>query len=73
MLRRRVAVIEAVSEPQGTIVWSTPTNHEERSVQFPEFLSEILAMRCDAKKENTWSSHHPKVAILRGGDNSTRQ
>ncbi|GAA1110038.1 tyrosine-type recombinase/integrase [Arthrobacter flavus] len=68
MLRRRVAVVEAVSEPRGTIVWGTPKNHEGRSVPFPEFLSEILAKRCENKKREDLVFTSSEASVLRGGN-----
>jgi len=42
MLRRRVNVRQSVTEV-GKIVWSSPKNHERRSVPFPRFLADPLA------------------------------
>jgi integrase len=42
MLRRRVNVSRAVTE-SGGLVWSTPKNHERRSVPFPAALADGLA------------------------------
>lgn len=49
MLKRRVEVDEAVSDVRGNLVWDTPKTHERRSVPFPAFLSEVLAIRCENK------------------------
>ncbi|GAB4942243.1 site-specific integrase [Mycobacterium avium subsp. hominissuis] len=49
MLRRRVQVRQSVTEVKGKLVWSTPKNHERRSVPFPRFLSEELARRMAGK------------------------
>ncbi len=45
-VRRRIDVVQAVSEPRGVIVWVTPKNHERRSVPFPELLTPSLGQRC---------------------------
>jgi integrase len=37
---RRVQVGCSVTEVKGKLVWSTPKNHERRSVPFPRFLTE---------------------------------
>lgn len=68
MLRRRVDVAEAVSEPRGRVVWGTPKNHERRSVPFPEFLSEVLARRCENKGREDLVFTSSEAAVLRGGN-----
>jgi hypothetical protein len=49
MLKRRVDVAEALSDPRGVETFGTPKAHERRSVPFPAFLAELLAARCDGK------------------------
>ena len=68
MLRRRIDVAEAVSEPRGTIVWGTPKNHERRSVPFPAFLSESLARRCENKHREDLVFMSQEAKVLRGGN-----
>jgi integrase len=36
--RRRIDIVEAVSNPNGTIVWGTPKPHASRYLPYPEFL-----------------------------------
>ncbi|WP_448223455.1 tyrosine-type recombinase/integrase [Gordonia iterans] len=43
MLRRRVNISRATSEPGGVVVWGTPKTHEKRSVPFPKAITEDLA------------------------------
>jgi integrase len=43
LLRRRVTVAETLSEVGGHLVWSTPKNHQTRSVPLPGFLADLLA------------------------------
>lgn len=43
MLRRRLNVRQSVTEVKGKLVWSSPKNHERRSVPFPKFLADELA------------------------------
>lgn len=43
MLRRRATVARAVAEVGGQLVWSTPKDHERRTVTFPAFLTVALA------------------------------
>ncbi|HET8600048.1 MAG TPA: site-specific integrase [Segeticoccus sp.] len=45
LLRRRFRVEESVTEVNGQLAWSSPKDHQRRSVPFPEFLSEPLAAR----------------------------
>jgi hypothetical protein len=40
-VRRRIDIVEAVTEPNGTIVWGTPKSHASRSVS-PERVSDGL-------------------------------
>ena len=49
MLRRRVHVHQAVAEVGGKVVWSTPKSHERRSVPFPKFLVDELAVMMQGK------------------------
>jgi integrase len=49
MLRRRVSVVESVSEIGGRLAWGTPKSHESRSVPFPRLLEEDLTARCTGK------------------------
>jgi integrase len=43
--RRRLDVVEAVSDPRGALVYSSPKSHERRSVPFPSVLTELLERR----------------------------
>lgn len=43
VLRRRFRVEESVTEVNGELVWSSPKDHQRRSVPFPEFIVEELA------------------------------
>lgn len=49
MLRRRIQVQENAVEVGTKIVVGTPKTHENRSVSYPEFLSEMLARACEGK------------------------
>ena len=68
MLRRRINVAEAVSPARGLLVWSTPKSHSSRSVPFPEFLSELLAVRCDGKNRDDLVFLGPDGGVLRSGN-----
>jgi integrase len=50
MLRRRVSVVESVSEVGGRLVWGTPKTQGSRSVPFPRLLEDDLARRCADKQ-----------------------
>lgn len=45
MLRRRFRIEESVTEVNGKLVWSSPKDHQRRSVPFPIFLAEPLSVR----------------------------
>jgi integrase len=45
LVKRRVEVADAVSEPRGVLTWGTPKNHVRRSVPFPEFLVPVLKLQ----------------------------
>ncbi|MHA7154238.1 tyrosine-type recombinase/integrase [Arthrobacter sp. TMN-50] len=68
MLKRRVAVDEAVSDVRGKLVWDTPKNHERRSVPFPAFLSELLAQRCEGKARDDFVFTGPDGGVMRGNN-----
>ncbi|MEE2855409.1 MAG: site-specific integrase [Actinomycetota bacterium] len=65
MLRRRVNVRRSVTEVAGKLVWSTPKNHERRSVPFPRFLSEDLARRMAGKGRDDVVFSAPGGGVLR--------
>lgn len=73
MLRRRLEVAEAVSAPRGQLVWSTPKSHSSRSVPFPEFLAESLAVRCEGRKRDELVFVGPDGGVLRSGNFRRRQ
>lgn len=65
MLRRRVNVRESVTEVAGKLVWSTPKNHERRSVPFPKFLVVDLAARMEGRKRDDLVFAAPAGGVLR--------
>jgi integrase len=65
MLRRRVNVRESVTEVSGKLTWSTPKNHEKRSVPFPRFLVSELAARMDGKGREDLVFSAPAGGVLR--------
>ena len=65
MLRRRVNIREAVAEVKGRVVWSSPKSHERRSVPFPAFLAEPLAVLMMGKRREDLVFTSPGGALLR--------
>ncbi|MDC8982154.1 site-specific integrase [Mycobacterium marinum] len=65
MLRRRIHVRRSVTEVKGKLVWSTPKNHERRSVPFPRFLGEDLARRMAGKGREDLVFAAPGGGVLR--------
>ncbi|AWB88527.1 site-specific integrase [Salinibacterium hongtaonis] len=66
--RRRIDVAEAVTEPQGAIIWGTPKNHERRSVPFPAFLETPLRELCEGKHPDDVVFTSPNGHVLRSGN-----
>lgn len=44
LLRRRLTVAESLSEVGGVFTWTTPKNHQQRSVPIPRFVADMLAV-----------------------------
>lgn len=65
MLRRRVNIRQSVTEVSGKLVWSSPKNHERRSVPFPKFLTEGLAARMEGKGRDDLVFTAPAGGVLR--------
>jgi integrase len=65
MLRRRVNVRRSVTEVKGKLVWSTPKNHERRSVPFPRFLVDDLAAQMVGKRRDDLVFAAPAGGVLR--------
>lgn len=65
MLRRRVNIRESVTEVAGKLTWSTPKNHERRSVPFPRFLVAELAARMEGRKRDDLVFAAPAGGVLR--------
>ncbi|MED5802936.1 site-specific integrase [Gordonia sp. Z-3] len=65
MLRRRVNVRQSVTEVKGKLVWSSPKNHERRSVPFPKFLADDLAKAMAGKGRDDLVFTAPEGGVLR--------
>ena len=48
--RRRLNIVESVTEVGSTLVWTTPKTHQTRSVPVPAQLAAMLEERCCGKK-----------------------
>lgn len=57
--RRRIDVAEAVSDPRGRLVFSSPKTHERRSVPFPAALTGLIRARVE---------RGPADALVAGAD-----
>jgi integrase len=66
--RRRLDVAEAVTEPEGQIIWGTPKNHERRSVPFPAFLKDAMTIRTEGKQPHELVFPSPNGDVLRNGN-----
>lgn len=63
--RRRIDIVEAVTEPNGTIVWGTPKSHASRSVPYPEFLDPMLKRHMAGKHRSDLLFTAPMGGVLR--------
>lgn len=68
LVRRRLDVVEAVSEPRGVVVWGTPKNHGRRSVPFPEFLVPMIETRSAGKVPSDVLFVGQDGGVLRAGN-----
>ncbi|MEV8252390.1 tyrosine-type recombinase/integrase [Rhodoglobus sp. NPDC076762] len=64
-VKRRINIVEAITEPNGTIVWGTPKSHTRRSVPFPEFLDPVIARHMSGKHRSDLLFTAPKGGVLR--------
>lgn len=68
LVKNRIDVVEAMSDPRGKVVWGTPKSHERRSVPFPEFLRTPLAARCVDKLADDLVFMGVDAGVLRSGN-----
>jgi integrase len=64
MLRRRAIISEAVADVNGHAEFSTPKNHQRRSVPIPRFLIELLAAHVAGKAPDEFVFAAPKGGVL---------
>ncbi|MFK5688736.1 tyrosine-type recombinase/integrase [Ornithinimicrobium sp. LYQ92] len=65
LLRRRLTIEESVTEVNGRLAWSSPKDHQRRSVPFPSFLAESLARRVDGLDKEDLVFGSPQGGVLR--------
>jgi integrase len=63
--RRRLVVAESVTEIGGRLVWSTPKNHQTRSVPLLPSLAESLRLACEGKGPDELVFTAPQGGVLR--------
>lgn len=64
-LRRRLRIEESVTEVNGRLVWSSPKDHQRRSVPYPKFLAEDLSGRMQGKGRDDLLFTSSRGATLR--------
>ena len=72
LVRRRIDVSRAVSEPAGRIVFGTPKTHARRSVPFPTFLVEPLATAISGRPSSELLFRSPEGDVIRAGNFRSR-
>lgn len=65
LLRRRIEVIEALTEVHGEVVFGTTKTHQRRSVPIPRFLAEELAAQIMGKRPEDLVFTSPGGGVLR--------
>ncbi|MBK5238802.1 MAG: tyrosine-type recombinase/integrase [Actinomycetales bacterium] len=66
--KHRISISESVSEVSGRLIEGAPKSHENRSIPFPDFLTDFLQHRCSG----TLSADHvfatAKGDVIRNGN-----
>lgn len=65
LLRRRIEVVEAMTEVHGQVVFGTTKTHQRRSVPVPRFLAEELATQVSGKGPDDLVFTSPGGGVLR--------
>jgi integrase len=65
LLRRRVHVVEAVTQVGGVLKTGTPKTHQRREVVIPRHLIEDLARRCEGKDTEDYVFTAPQGGPIR--------
>lgn len=64
-LRRRLEVVEAVSEVRGMLTWGSPKSHQQRSVPIPRFLVDELTPAMAGKQPSDLLFTSRRGGVLR--------
>jgi integrase len=65
LMRGRLAIVEAVTEVNGALVFGTPKTHQSRSVPVPRFLSDLLARHVAGRDLDELTFAAPRGGVLR--------
>ncbi|WP_425308249.1 tyrosine-type recombinase/integrase [Ammonicoccus fulvus] len=65
MLRKRFRVEESVTEVNGALVWSSPKDHQRRSVPFPDFLTKDVGALLKGRAPDDLLFPAPRGGALR--------
>jgi integrase len=63
--RRRIEVVEAITEVHGRVILGTTKTHQRRSVPIPRFLADELAYQLTGKAPNDLVFTAPEGGVLR--------
>ena len=66
--RRRIEVVEAITEVHGRVITGTTKNHQRRSVPIPRFLADELATRIAGKAPGDLLFTAPEGGVLRNSN-----
>jgi len=66
--RKRLNIVESVTEVGSTLVWTTPKTHQTRSVPVPAQLAAMLEERCYGKQPDNLIFPSPMGKTLRIGN-----
>lgn len=66
--KHRISITESISEVSGKLITGTPKSHENRSIPFPDFLTEFLKARCVGKPKTAHIFTTAKGEIVRNGN-----
>lgn len=65
LMRGRLAIIEAVADVNGHMIFGSPKSHQHRSVPVPRFLRDDLAQHMAGKGQDELVFTAPRGAVLR--------
>ena len=65
LMRGRLAIVEAVADVNGHMIFGSPKSHQHRSVPVPRFLRDDLAQHLAGKGQDDLVFTAPRGAVLR--------